>query len=160
MKNMKFVLGIIVGIIISSIGVFALSISARDTTYDNTISGSSATNMQDAIDDLYSKSGNAKVIDCGTATNNTLDVSTCYDGDLTKLTKDNFYVVASSIKGYCYKYGTEWNSSECVINVSWSYNTNGTLTISGTNCSAHSSNTDTNVSAYLNSYKVLLIPSL
>ena len=54
-KNiLSFILG---AIIFSSLTVFALNISARDTAYDNTNSGSSATNMQDAIDDLYNRSG-------------------------------------------------------------------------------------------------------
>ena len=54
-KNiLSFILG---AIIFSGLTVFALNISARDTAYDNTNSGSSATNMQDAIDDLYNRSG-------------------------------------------------------------------------------------------------------
>ena len=57
MKNNKFFLGLILGLIISTVGVYALNINARDTAYDNTNSGSSATNMQDAIDDLYVKAG-------------------------------------------------------------------------------------------------------
>ncbi len=49
-----FVMGFVLAI---GISVYALSINARDTAYDNTNSGSSATNMQDAIDDLYNRSG-------------------------------------------------------------------------------------------------------
>ena len=58
MKNIKIIIAFILGILVSGIGVYALNISARDTAYDNTNSGSTATNMQDAIDDLYEKAGN------------------------------------------------------------------------------------------------------
>ena len=58
MKNIKIILAFILGILVSGIGVYALNISARETSYDNSISGSSATNMQEAIDDLYEKAGN------------------------------------------------------------------------------------------------------
>ena len=57
MKSIKIIIAFVLGVIVSGIGVFALSINARDTAYDNTNSGSSATNMQDAIDDLYEKAG-------------------------------------------------------------------------------------------------------
>ena len=91
MKNIKLYIGIIIGVLISSVGVYALNINARDTAYDNTNSGSSATNMQDAIDDLYERSGNASLIDCGTYSGNvTINISNYYDGDLTNLTGDNF----------------------------------------------------------------------
>ena len=57
MKNIKIILAFILGFLISSLGVYAITIDARNTAYDNTNSGSSATNMQDAIDDLYEKAG-------------------------------------------------------------------------------------------------------
>ncbi len=162
-KNILFfILG---AIIFSGVTAVALNINARDTAYDNTNSGSSATNMQDAIDDLYERSGNAKIIDCGTISastaNSTFDVSTCYDGDLTKLTKDNFYVVPLSVHGYCYaSQAQEWTASACDANVALSYNINGTLTISGTYCYGTQDGHRTNTQAYINRFKVLLIPSL
>ena len=55
MKNIKVVIAFILGLVISGVSVYALNIDARNTYYDNTTSGSSATNMQDAIDDLYDK---------------------------------------------------------------------------------------------------------
>ena len=65
MKNIKIGRAFILGILVSGLGVYALNINARDTAYDNTNSGSTATNMQDAIDDLYDKSnsGNTNIGD-------------------------------------------------------------------------------------------------
>jgi len=56
------IIGFIAGLIIAgSIGVYAVSVVSSDVTYDNTNSGSSATTVEAAIDDLYSKTnvGNA-----------------------------------------------------------------------------------------------------
>ena len=106
MKNIKVIIAFVLGILVSGLGVYALNINARDTAYDNTNSGSSATNMQDAIDDLYEKSGNgAELISLGSynVVNTNIDVSNFYDGDLTKLTSNNFWfdnvVAASGISG-------------------------------------------------------------
>ena len=91
MKNIKTIIAFVLGLVISGVSVYAISIDARNTYYDNTISGSSATNMQDAIDDLYERSGNASLIDCGTYSNSAnINVSNYYDGDLSALTADNF----------------------------------------------------------------------
>ena len=50
MKNIKLYIGIIIGLVISGIGVYALSINSKDITYKNT-------NVSDAIDELYERSG-------------------------------------------------------------------------------------------------------
>ena len=95
-KNIMF---FILGLIVSGFSVYALNIDARNTYYDNTISGSSATNMQDAIDDLYDKANNGpNLIKCGdytgTAATMTVNVGNYYDGDLSALTADNFILEA------------------------------------------------------------------
>ena len=87
MKSIRFILGVAAGIIISCGVVYALTITARETSYDNSISGSSATNMQDAIDDLYDKAaGGSKSILLWTNPNpsanfaaQTINVDTDYD---------------------------------------------------------------------------------
>ena len=47
-----FILGIVIA---GSVGAYAVSVASSDVTYDNTTSGSSATTVKEAIDDLYSK---------------------------------------------------------------------------------------------------------
>ncbi len=58
-KNYKFILGFIFGIIISATGVYAATtiIKSKDVSYDKTTSGGKYDNVQDAIDELYEKSG-------------------------------------------------------------------------------------------------------
>ena len=88
----------IAGILVSGISVYALSINARDTAYDNTTSGSSATNMQDAIDDLYEKAGSSEIIDLGEFTGNkTLNISDYYSGDFSKFSAENFMTYHTQI---------------------------------------------------------------
>ena len=48
--------GFILGLVIAGVvGVYAVSVASSDVTYDNSVSGSSATTVKAAIDDLYSK---------------------------------------------------------------------------------------------------------
>ena len=55
-KNVKLVIGIIIGAVISGTSVYAAILYASsDVGYDNTSSGMSATNVQDALDELYTK---------------------------------------------------------------------------------------------------------
>ncbi len=55
-KNYKIILGIIIGGIISGVGVYAATtISSSNVFYDNSVSGLTSTNMKDAIDELYEK---------------------------------------------------------------------------------------------------------
>ena len=55
--NIKTVVAFILGIIISGTGVYAATIiyNSNQVGYDNTSSGMSATNVQDALDELYTK---------------------------------------------------------------------------------------------------------
>ena len=55
-NNSKFILGIFVGIILSTTTVYAANtIYSKNVTYDNSNSGLSATNVQDALDETYTK---------------------------------------------------------------------------------------------------------
>ena len=58
-QNIKFILGIFLGLIISGVGVYALTVTAGQVAYDNTTSGLTSTNVKDAIDELYDKAENA-----------------------------------------------------------------------------------------------------
>lgn len=92
-KNYKLILGVIIGILISGVGVYATTtISSSDITYDNSKSGLISTNMKGAIDELYEKSdirkqGNfvsaytystATSTECITGEEPTCKKSTCY----------------------------------------------------------------------------------
>ena len=49
-------IGFIVGLIIAGgVGVYAVTVASSDVTYDNTASGSTATTVKAAIDDLYNR---------------------------------------------------------------------------------------------------------
>ena len=57
--NYKIILGLVIGIILSAGGVYAATTyigNGVDLTYDNSKSGLSSTNVQDALDELYGKS--------------------------------------------------------------------------------------------------------
>ena len=70
--NKNFILGIIVGIILTATtGVVAYSVYANTVTYDNTQSGLQSTNVQGAIDELYDKTKNMAPIDLDTFQTNT-----------------------------------------------------------------------------------------
>ena len=53
-KNIKLIIGIILGLIISGISVYAVTVSSSDVTYNNT-------NVQSAINDLYNKVANGSL---------------------------------------------------------------------------------------------------
>ena len=58
-SKVNFVVGIIVGIIIMAGGVYAATlVNSKDVFYDNANSTLSSTNVQGAIDELYTKSKN------------------------------------------------------------------------------------------------------
>ena len=59
-NNIKLVIGLIIGVLISSGVVYALSISGSNVTFNNAgVSGATATNVQGAIEELYGKAANA-----------------------------------------------------------------------------------------------------
>ena len=66
----KFILGLILGIILTGGGVYAATIgNSKDVFYDNATSNLSSTNVQDALDELYQKL-NKKVYFFGDTHNN------------------------------------------------------------------------------------------
>ena len=74
-SNIKFIIGFVFGaIIFGSLCAYAVSVASNDVTYDNTNSGSSATTVKAAIDDLYDKvdGSNCKIINIYSATNDTI----------------------------------------------------------------------------------------
>ena len=160
-KNiLSFILG---AIIFSSLTVFALNISARDTAYDNTNSGSSATNMQDAIDDLYERSGNATLIDCGTygtspgspGESRTVNVYDYYDGDLSVLTADNFIL---ELDRYYYWGGLGNGVGSSSTQPGKNYNSDtGVLTV--TNISAAAGKNGSGLGQGSITFKVWLVPN-
>ena len=54
--NVKFILGIILGLSLGSVGVFAANIASRDVSYENKVSN--VNNVQEAIEELYILSQN------------------------------------------------------------------------------------------------------
>ena len=55
-NNYKFLIGVIVGLLLSGTGVYAANtIYSKNVTYDNSNSGLEATNVQDALDETYTK---------------------------------------------------------------------------------------------------------
>lgn len=95
-NNKKYILGIITGILISGTTVYAATvISAANVSYSNTSSKLSSTDVQSAIDELYTK---AK--------------TNCSDGNVneTKLSfsSDSWATIAKNVKagnGWLYKVG-------------------------------------------------------
>lgn len=95
-NNIKLIIGIIIGVVISSISVYALTIASKDVSYDNINSGSESANVQGAIDELYEKVGSGKIDLLWTNPNPTsafaaqtiaLDLSK-YDGIILQGTRD------------------------------------------------------------------------
>ena len=55
-KNYKFIIGFVLGLVVASSSVYAANtIYSSNVTYDNSNSGLSATNVQDALDETYTK---------------------------------------------------------------------------------------------------------
>ena len=62
--NYKFLIGVIVGLLLSGTGVYAANtIYSKNVTYDNSNSGLSATNVQDALDETYNKCFPPTIVD-------------------------------------------------------------------------------------------------
>ena len=85
-SNYKFILGIVVGLLITG-GVYAATITATSVSYSNSSSGISSTNVQGAIDALYSK---AKSTSCS---------SSLKVGDYVKMTALNYCYDSGSYSG-------------------------------------------------------------
>ena len=101
-KNYKLIVGIIVGLMISSIGVYAVNtLAGNEVSYNNETSGLTSNTVQGAIDELYNKAdaqkkkmpkpGNTNIVSvyyynqekgsddfCVTGDEDTCKVNTCY----------------------------------------------------------------------------------
>ncbi len=145
-KILRFIknnsIGFIAGLVIAgTIGVYAVSVASSDVSYDNSNSGSEATTVSEAIDDLYTKtnscsdgSGAFYYLGRGTSFN----VASSYPWiDTTQLTIDNFVIgvdsearISAQAKvGSLYNYTS---ASHTAFNISKSYNpSTGVLTLGG-----------------------------
>lgn len=108
-KNYKIGIGVMIGLIISIVGVYASdTTSSLDVVYNNSTSGLKSTNMQDAIDELNTKATKSCKVIKGTG-RNTNDEIACgteefyvlyTSGDsINVLTK---YPIDSGIKTFSY----------------------------------------------------------
>ena len=61
-KNIKIVIAFTLGIIVASTFAYAAAITSNNVSFDNTNSGLEATNVKDAINELYAKSKEKKKI--------------------------------------------------------------------------------------------------
>ena len=109
-NNKRFLLGILVGLLISSGSVYAASIISKDVSYDNSSSKLTSTNVQGAIDELY-KTATDKIADakkecpdgkickteiCKRAT--TLHTEVCSQKDTSKYCQSDGYALNDTIK--------------------------------------------------------------
>ena len=116
----SFILGLVIA---GSVGVYAVNISSSDVSYDNTNSGSEATTVAGAIDDLYDKVENntsnvcagIKKVELGTGTS--YNIKSLYPGLYDKLTNDNFYYTMNGSSVLA----SRTCSGECVDRSSGSY---------------------------------------
>ena len=96
-KNYKILIGLFIGIFISITTVYAVTYigSGSDLTYDNTSSGLTSTNVQDALDELYKYKECPKKFVC-IKKKNTLAI-----GDYVKMTPTkSSYTTDTSKTGY------------------------------------------------------------
>jgi len=97
-NNIKVIIAFVLGLIVAgSIGVYAYVISSSDVSYDNTNSGSSATTVKGAIDDLYERSTNnnlaiVEICSGNTMTDRNVDVKSILPDKYNELTVDDFYL--------------------------------------------------------------------
>lgn len=108
-KNYKLILGIIIGVIISGIGVYAeTTISSSDISYDNSKSGLKSTDMKGAIDELYTKiqePGGGKFVAAYTYNEDTKSSSYCMTGEESTCKPTDCYKMSKIIKGGSCKAG-------------------------------------------------------
>ena len=102
-KNYKLLIGIIIGSIITGTSVYAATaISSKDISYDNKSSGLTATNVKDAIDEIYDKTFTKEKI-----TAYTYNSSTCITGEEKTCVENTCYknkTAGSCVQGTIIKY--------------------------------------------------------
>lgn len=96
-NSIKIIVAFVLGLVVAgSIGVYAITILSSDVSYDNTTSGSSATTVQDAIDDLYTKANNnltiVEIYSGNSMTDHNVDVKSILPDKYSELTVDDFYL--------------------------------------------------------------------
>ena len=135
----KFILGLILGIILTGGGVYAATIgNSKDVFYDNATSNLSSTNVQDALDELYDKINNRLTTYAfGTPTiNSPVDFQ-----EVIASSGSNVFVKKQGSqlsvclyynnRLFCMKNGTEnWETNKAMLN---------TTTFPGATCDASSS---------------------
>lgn len=70
-KNNRFIFGLIIGVLVSTVGVYAtVKLSSSDILYDNSKSGGSSSDVQGAIEELYEKSSKCTTGPCSLTKSN------------------------------------------------------------------------------------------
>lgn len=126
-SNIKLIIGILIGMVLSITTVYAATIlfASNQVGYDNTSSGMSATNVQDALDELYTKANtwiNPSYIDFTTLATNT---------NKTILASKNGVCIKRNNKVSCFKVNN-WSEEQnhiqqvfsdisCIVNSSTVY---------------------------------------
>ncbi len=105
-KNYKIIIGIVIGIIISTTVAYGANeiISDKDVSYDNGQSHGSSTNVQGAIDELYSKIYDKPKITAYTYNETKGDNNYCVNGEERTCKKTE-----------CYKYKTKGSCPQGTI---------------------------------------------
>ena len=135
----KFILGLILGIILTGGGVYAATIgNSKDVFYDNATSNLSSTNVQDALDELYDKINNRLTTYAfGTPTiNSPVD----FQEVIASSGANTFVKKQGSQLSVCLYY---YNKVFCMKNGTENFETNNTLlnsmTFPGVTCGVNSS---------------------
>lgn len=100
-NNLKLIIGIMIGAIISGIGVYAATVASSSVSYDNTSSGSSATTVKAALDELYTKAASCKKIKDNTVYFAFGEPTTSSTTDYTTLGKNVFVAKNGDQKSVC-----------------------------------------------------------
>ena len=138
-QNYKILIGLLLGILISATGVYAATIGAsKDVYYNNTTSKLSSTNVQDALDEVYTKTNNRLTTYAfGTPTNSSpVDFQEVISSSGSKAfvkKQGNQLSVCSYYNNrlFCMKPGTaNWNTNKAMLN---------TTTFPGATCGSDSS---------------------
>lgn len=155
-RNYKMVLGIIIGILISGVGVYAtITISSSNVSYNNSQSGLKSTDIKGAIDELYEKTDIRKQgnyvsgytystensTKCITGEENTCKKSTCYksktsgsckSGDIIKYKVNDTDIVTFHVMNDNGPTLTMQSQKNIINNIEWnkeSDNTKGPMTV-------------------------------
>ena len=105
-----FCLGIVIA---GSIGVYAVAVASSEVTYDNTTSGSSATTVKDAIDDLYTLANHFNTTNIDLGAYSDIGISTCSTNEMIA-TKDGLCAYRNG-HAACFK-TNDYNNQKVRIN--------------------------------------------